>query len=253
MAWADGEVQEQERETILQIAREKYQLGDEGAVMLTNWLTHPPSDAYLERGRRLLVALAHEREGFDLSPGQLGDVVAFCRQVAEAAGGFLGFRTVSGEEADAIEAIARALSISGDRAFSLDDFDEDLEDEPTDIVEMGDVTPVSQPRVQGADGPTSGPLFGRLELDLDGNHRRFDIGEDGLTIGRSRANSVRLMQDAQVSRVHARIRVTDGRVSVEDSGTTNGTWVNGERVEQRRLYGGETLRIGCIEFQYRGT
>ena len=94
VAWADGEIQPEERATILKIARERYHLGEDGAHLLQGWLTHPPSPSYLERSRRVLVALAHKHKGFSIEPEHLSDVVDFSRQVAEAAGGFLGFRTI---------------------------------------------------------------------------------------------------------------------------------------------------------------
>jgi len=51
-------------------------------------------------------------------------------------------------------------------------------------------------------------------------------GASELTIGASRASDVHLDQDASVSRKHCRIsRDEAGQVTVEDLGSTNGTWV----------------------------
>ena len=66
---------------------------------------------------------------------------------------------------------------------------------------------------------------------------------DGLTLGRADDNDVRL-RDARASRYHARI-VADGTGwSVEDLGSTNGTFVDGAQVRRSRLDRGQTLTLG---------
>ena len=60
--------------------------------------------------------------------------------------------------------------------------------------------------------------------------REYLIPEGETLVGRGLECGVRL-PSARVSRVHARLRAADGQVSVEDAGSKNGTWVNGERRE----------------------
>ena len=74
VAWADGTVQAKERELILELASTSYHLPDDARTMLEDWLSHPPSQRYLARGRRALLALANERADFDLdqASGLLG-------------------------------------------------------------------------------------------------------------------------------------------------------------------------------------
>jgi pSer/pThr/pTyr-binding forkhead associated (FHA) protein len=51
-----------------------------------------------------------------------------------------------------------------------------------------------------------------------------------------------------VSRVHCRLHVTpEGHLAVEDLGSTNGTFVNGRRVERATLVPGDVLRAGRAE------
>jgi|WetSurMetagenome_2_1015567.scaffolds.fasta_scaffold25117_4 pSer/pThr/pTyr-binding forkhead associated (FHA) protein len=53
-----------------------------------------------------------------------------------------------------------------------------------------------------------------------------------------------------VSRVHCRFTAsTAGDLEVEDLDSTNGTFVNGERVKQRALKAGDLVRIGRVEFE----
>ncbi len=66
-----------------------------------------------------------------------------------------------------------------------------------------------------------------------------------LTIGRSREAKVRLAHD-QVSRVHCEISSVDGLLFVRDLGSTNGTFVDGERVLESPLLPGARLEIGSV-------
>ena len=74
-----------------------------------------------------------------------------------------------------------------------------------------------------------------------------------VTIGRGSEHDMVLDED-MVSRSHARILTFDGQVVVEDVGSTNGTLVNGERVERYVLKSGDQILIGqsLLEFVSEG-
>lgn len=57
-----------------------------------------------------------------------------------------------------------------------------------------------------------------------------------------------LLGDPWVSHCHCSLDMTDGGVIVHDFGSTNGTWVNGERIEEALLLSGDRLRVGSTEF-----
>jgi pSer/pThr/pTyr-binding forkhead associated (FHA) protein len=66
------------------------------------------------------------------------------------------------------------------------------------------------------------------------------------TIGR--ATGVDFILDRTlVSRVHCRITANDETLTIEDLDSTNGTFVNGERVKSAQAKTGDTLRIGRID------
>lgn len=76
--------------------------------------------------------------------------------------------------------------------------------------------------------------------------------EDELLIGRRAAGAGRLAEDHELSRTHARIALApDGTYTIEDLGSTNGTFVNGARlrvprillVEDRIEFGGTTVIV----------
>jgi hypothetical protein len=73
--------------------------------------------------------------------------------------------------------------------------------------------------------------------------------EDELTVGRAPGCGVRV-EDAYTSNIHARLFRRDGALWLEDLGSTNGTWVNGERVDEaRRLGRGDLLQVGSTVFE----
>lgn len=60
-----------------------------------------------------------------------------------------------------------------------------------------------------------------------------------------------VLADPKVSRRHARVELVDGRVLVDDLGSTNGTWLNDRRIaEVTELHDGDRLRLGQIRLRY---
>jgi pSer/pThr/pTyr-binding forkhead associated (FHA) protein len=65
------------------------------------------------------------------------------------------------------------------------------------------------------------------------------------TVGRApRADFI--VEAALVSRLHCRLEVTDDRIDVIDLASTNGTFVNGKRIERARLRSGDLLQVGRV-------
>lgn len=67
------------------------------------------------------------------------------------------------------------------------------------------------------------------------------------TVGRHPESDI-FLNDVTVSRHHCRFVVTDETISVEDSGSTNGTYVNDDRVDQIRLGPGDEVMVGRFHF-----
>jgi hypothetical protein len=78
-------------------------------------------------------------------------------------------------------------------------------------------------------------------------------GRRVLTVGRDEGADVALSWDNQVSRLHAELECVAGRWTVIDDGlSSNGSFVNGERVSgRRRLADGDALRFGCTPVMFR--
>jgi hypothetical protein len=72
-----------------------------------------------------------------------------------------------------------------------------------------------------------------------------------LQIGRDRTCQVRL-DDTYVSQIHARLYGKDGSWYVEDLGSTNGTYLNRERVTgPREVHAGDEVRVGKTTLELR--
>ncbi|HSC90028.1 MAG TPA: FHA domain-containing protein [Gaiellaceae bacterium] len=81
--------------------------------------------------------------------------------------------------------------------------------------------------------------------------RRYALDSAPLTIGRGGDNDLELRGDQYASAQHARIEPRGADVWVEDDGSTNGTYVNGTRIEgPHRLRPGDVVRIGETELRY---
>jgi pSer/pThr/pTyr-binding forkhead associated (FHA) protein len=71
------------------------------------------------------------------------------------------------------------------------------------------------------------------------------------TMGRA-ARADFIVDAALVSRLHCRFTLDDRDcLDVQDLGSTNGTWVNGRKVEKAPLTAGDTIKIGRVEFAVR--
>src|SRR6187431_1843250 len=64
-----------------------------------------------------------------------------------------------------------------------------------------------------------------------------------IIIGRSSDLDMVLVED-MVSRKHAKISTTDAEVDIQDMGSTNGTFVNGEKITRSRLQEGDRILVG---------
>jgi hypothetical protein len=84
-----------------------------------------------------------------------------------------------------------------------------------------------------------------LEQTVDGTvDLSFVIGPLGARVGRVPPAEI-VLPDPRVSRQHAMIELKDGELMVEDLGSTNGTFIDDEKIHQETVLPvGSTLRIG---------
>ena len=82
--------------------------------------------------------------------------------------------------------------------------------------------------------------------------RTIDLTENLLAIGRTAENDI-YIHDHNISKRHG-ILVRDGDdYQLHDFNSTNGTFVNGERIMAVKLQHGASIRMGAVELQYEST
>jgi hypothetical protein len=85
-------------------------------------------------------------------------------------------------------------------------------------------------------------------LILDGE-RTVVLTQPVVSLGRRFDNTV-ILDDARVSRAHAQLRLRYGRYVVYDLGSTGGTFVNGQRVDECVLRPGDVISLGGVPVIY---
>lgn len=93
-----------------------------------------------------------------------------------------------------------------------------------------------------------------MEAALNGPQGRIVLGPTPLTIGRTPSNQL-VVNDPKASSHHAEIRPDGQGYSITDLGSTNGTFVNGQRLiphMARQLNNGDAIRIGDVQYSYEG-
>ena len=94
-------------------------------------------------------------------------------------------------------------------------------------------------------------MIPRLEaIDWPLIGRTFYLDKPVVSIGRLVSNDI-CLEDPFVSRYHCVIRNEDGQYVIEDLNSTNGTFVNGERIKAYELAEGDLIRIGTSRFEVR--
>ncbi len=80
------------------------------------------------------------------------------------------------------------------------------------------------------------------------------VREDGVVIGRNPKDSPYIINHSDVSRKHARMKLMRDRIFIEDLGSTNGTSVNGQAIEDKgpvTINNGDQVIIGSVVMKLR--
>jgi hypothetical protein len=106
----------------------------------------------------------------------------------------------------------------------------------------------------GVHASRPGPVTGRLVVvksaDLQ-DGEGFELNSAQLTIGRGNQNDIPIATDEYASARHARFEPRQDGVWVQDLGSTNGTFLNGTRLDRpRRLAQGDIVRVGETDLRY---
>jgi predicted component of type VI protein secretion system len=89
-----------------------------------------------------------------------------------------------------------------------------------------------------------------VAVKQDGQQRAVPMRRARLAIGRKKECDVRIPAPS-VSREHCELRVESGKLWVKDLGSANGTYVNGERIQEVEAQAGAVLAVGPAVFVLR--
>jgi S1-C subfamily serine protease len=105
------------------------------------------------------------------------------------------------------------------------------------------------PGVRGNTGPA--PLKGRYSLlgkftILNGSRagEKLGLGGSGIRIGRESTICEIVLENPKVSRLHAEVVAIDGKVMLIDRNSSNGTFVNDQKIDRRVLRDGDIIYFG---------
>jgi pSer/pThr/pTyr-binding forkhead associated (FHA) protein len=93
-----------------------------------------------------------------------------------------------------------------------------------------------------------------LEVWTLGGRRRVELDANRITVGKGEENDVIVDADPTVSRLHAVLERFPAGWCVTDLGSSNGTFLNGERIwAQQRLRHGDEVRVGRTRLLFRNS
>ena len=89
----------------------------------------------------------------------------------------------------------------------------------------------------------------RYKLTSTDGGQHFELRENAsLVIGRAPTSDIPIF-DPTISRRHAEVRIDDSGVSVRDLGSSNGTFLNGLKIENAPLHLGDVVTFGKVGFR----
>lgn len=90
-------------------------------------------------------------------------------------------------------------------------------------------------------------LVNLITFTKKGGRKDFGVGPNAVVIGRQPQADIRIPV-GEVSRAHCEVKVQGSHVLVRDLGSSNGTFVNDQRVSEATLKAGDHVRIGPVDF-----
>ena len=99
-------------------------------------------------------------------------------------------------------------------------------------------------------GANTGPSLGNRFVVLTGNAVVVEIPVGSATVGRTRDADI-CLDDEGVSRKHALLFTREGRTTITDAGSTNGTWIAGVRATTAlQLEDNDIVQMGTVRLRF---
>lgn len=114
--------------------------------------------------------------------------------------------------------------------------------------ELQIIDPKQAARTPAGSTPEDKSLWALQGLSSALSNRRYSVTGTQAVVGRATTCDISLGV-AHLSRQHARLTLQSDGLLVEDLGSSNGTFVNGQRVERAVLKSGDELRFDTLRFR----
>ncbi len=178
----------------------------------------------------------------------------------DSAGPLLGDLSLEGEPdaspALTLESPNEADSGEGDGFLALESSADQAEAMNVEVQEFQASSAVTQNMIAaGEDEVTQVAKARTLQVGLvipegHANFTEFELDRDETTLGRDKDCEI-VLSDKKSSRRHATILRAGIKFVLKDLNSANGTFVNGAKVTEQELYGGDRIRIGACEIEFR--
>lgn len=170
--------------------------------------------------------------------------------------------SLSLDELDVAPETTESPEIANESDFKEEEFEEQTDEAAPQSFDQGEVATSDFADMDGAlqtsdlaDAPEEKTQFFKAfvnyQLVLFGEHAPYDryiIDQELIYIGRDTKKCQIILDDPEVSTVHAVIRKTNIEVTLEDLNSSNGTILNGERINKIQLNAGDEFVIGSTSF-----
>ncbi|HSF83359.1 MAG TPA: FHA domain-containing protein [Anaerolineales bacterium] len=93
--------------------------------------------------------------------------------------------------------------------------------------------------------------YGKLILlNPNGPEQEFKLAKASISLGRANTNDI-ILDDVRVSRSHAQLESSTRGLTLIDLGSSNGTRLNGLRIDRATLRPGDTISLGSQQLKYQ--
>lgn len=100
-------------------------------------------------------------------------------------------------------------------------------------------------------GELAATVMPYLTLTRMKNNEQIDVKKNNFVVGKSKSADYCIEDNSAISRNHMTLLIKDGKFYVVDNGSTNGTWVEGEKLVngmEKELVEGQKLKLADEEF-----
>jgi len=126
-----------------------------------------------------------------------------------------------------------------------DAFPEIMPEAPAPRIDKGITQVEAQPESSERRSAPSPGIYGKIEVVVNNQMiSSYLVTDNPLPIGRDPGQSLVVIQEPIVSKLHCQIFTRSGRVFVRDLNSTNGVYLNDEKVSERELQDNDVVFLG---------